>query len=134
MLRPLMSLKVLLPFQVFLEETAVMSLVAETLRGSFGFLPRRLDCVAPLVPGILTYTTEKAGEQYIAVDEGLLVKTGREVFVSVRNAIGGRDLGQLRQAVDEEFLVLDEREQHVRSVLAKMETGLIRRFVEFRHG
>ena len=72
-------------------------------------------------------------EVYVAVDEGVLVKTGLDVLVSVRNAIGGTDLGQLREAVEREFLNLNEREQSVRSVIAKMESGFIRRLAEFHH-
>ncbi len=126
-----MNLKVLLPFGVFAEKTGVTRIVAETREGSFGLLPRRLDCVAALAPGILTY--EDDDEVYVAVDEGVLIKTGPNVLVSVRNAIAGTDLGQLREAVEREFLNLDEREQAVRSVLAKMESGLIRRLVNFHH-
>jgi F-type H+-transporting ATPase subunit epsilon len=33
--------------------------------------------------------------------------------------------------VEREFLDLNEREQSVRSVMAKMESGFIRRFAEF---
>ena len=36
---------------------------------------------------------------------------------------GGMDLDQLREAVEQEFLNLDEREQSVRSVMAKLESG-----------
>jgi F-type H+-transporting ATPase subunit epsilon len=129
----LMNLKVLLPFQVFVVKSGVTRIVAETHAGSFGLLPRRLDCIASLTPGILTFATAAEGEVFLAIDEGVLVKTGREVLVSVRNAIGGRDLGQLRRAVEEEFLHLNEREQSVRAVLAKMESGFIRRFAEFQH-
>jgi len=128
-----MKLKVLLPFRVFTEKEDVMRIVVETPQGSFGFLPHRLDCVAPLSPGILTYETKTEGEVYIAVDEGVLVKTGADVLVSVRNAIGGAELGELRTSVEREFLNIDEREQNVRSVLAKMESGFIRRLVEFYH-
>ena len=130
----LMHLKVLLPFRVFAENTGVSRIVAETREGSFGLLPHRLDCVAALVPGILIYEDEAEDEVYVAVDEGVLVKAGLEVLVSVRNAIGGTDLGQLREAVDREFLNLNEREQNVRSVMAKMESGFIRRLAEFHHG
>ena len=129
----LMTLKVLLPFQVFAEKTSVSRIVAETREGSFGLLPHRLDCVAALVPGLLLYETEAEGEVCVAIDEGVLVKTGMDVLVSVRNAIGGADLGQLHAAVEREFLKLNEREQSVRSVMAKMESGFIRRFAEFHH-
>ena len=129
----LMHLKVLLPFQIFAEKTDVSRIVAETREGSFGLLPHRLDCVAALVPGILIYENEAEGEVYVAVDEGVLIKTGLDVLVSVRNAIAGTDLGQLREAVDKEFLDLNEREQNVRSVMTKMESGFIRRLAKFHH-
>ena len=131
-MRPV-NLKILLPFQVFAEKTGVSRIVAETGAGSFGILPRRLDCVAALVPGILTFESETEGEVYTAVDEGVLIKTGPDVFVSVRNAIAGTDLGRLRDAVVKEFLNRDERERKVRSVLAKMESGFIRRLVDIQH-
>ena len=128
-----MHLKVLLPFGIFADKTGVSRIVAQTREGSFGLLPHRLDCVAALAPGILIYETQEQGEVYVAVDEGVLVKTGPDVLVSVRRALGGTDLGQLRDAVEQEFLILDEREQSVRTVMAKLETGFLRRFAIFQH-
>jgi len=128
-----MSLKVLLPFQVFADVSGVSRIVAETRDGSFGLLPHRLDCVAALAPGILIYQHEAEAEVYVAVDEGVLVKTGTDVLVSVRNAIGGTDLGQLHEAVAREFLKRDAQEQNVRSVMARMESDFIRRIAEFQH-
>ena len=129
-----MNLKILLPFQVFVEKTGVSRIVAENAGGSFGLLPHRLDCVAALVPGILAYETDADGEVFVAVDEGVLVKTGPEVFVSVRRAISGTDLGRLREAVEKEFKTLDEDERSVRSATVKLEAGLLRRFTNLaRH-
>jgi F-type H+-transporting ATPase subunit epsilon len=127
----LMNLKILLPFQVFTEKTGISRIVAETHEGSFGILPHRLDCVAALGPGILIFAAEADGEAYVAVDEGVLVKTGLDVLVSVRNAISGTDLGQLREAVQREFMHLDAQEENVRSMLAKMEGDLMRRMATF---
>ena len=129
----LMNLKILLPFQVFAEKTGVSRIVAETREGSFGLLPHRMDCVAALAPGILTYENESEGTVYVAVDEGVLVKTSLDVVVSARNAIGGTDLGQLHAAVEREFLNLNERERIVRSTMAVMESDFIRRLAEFHH-
>jgi F-type H+-transporting ATPase subunit epsilon len=69
----------------------------------------------------------------VAVDEGVLIKTGQDVFVSVRNAIYGTDLSQLREAVEREFLTVDESEQRIRSVMAKLESNLVRRLAEFKN-
>lgn len=128
-----MNLKVLLPYKIFAEKTGVSRIVAESRTGSFGLLPHRLDCVASLASGILVFETEAEGEVCIAVDEGILVKSGADVLVSVRNAIGGTDLDKLREAVEEEFMNLGEQEKSVRSVLAKLESGFVRRFAAFHH-
>ena len=126
-----MHLKILLPHKVFADRQDILRIVAVSREGSFGLLPRRLDCVVPLSAGILIYESAAEGEVFIAVDEGVLVKTGVDVLVSVRNAIGGMGLDKLRDAVEEEFLHLDEQEQKLRSVLAKMESGFIRRLATF---
>jgi F-type H+-transporting ATPase subunit epsilon len=128
-----MNLKLLLPFQVFAEKSGVLRIVAETPMGSFGLLPHRLDCVAALAAGILVYETEEEGEVFVAVDEGVLVKTGAEVLVSVRRAIVGKDLAKLRELVAQEFSTLDESERNARSVMAKLETVFLNRFATFKN-
>ena len=126
-----MHLKVLLPFRVFTDKRGVTRIVAETLEGSFGLLPHRRDCVAALVPGVLTYETDADGEVFLAVDEGVLIKAGAEVLVSVRRASGGTDLEQLRDAVQREFLNLDEQARNVRDATSKLESGFVSRFANF---
>jgi F-type H+-transporting ATPase subunit epsilon len=130
----LMNLKIILPFQIFTEKKDVSRIVAEAREGSFGLLPQRLDCVIALEPGIFIYETDAEGEVYVAVDEGVLIKTGQEVLVSVRNAIVGTNLSQLREAVEREFLTLDKSEEKIRSVMAKLESELVSRLVEFHNG
>jgi F-type H+-transporting ATPase subunit epsilon len=128
-----MNLKILLPFHVFADKADVVRVVAETHDGSFGLLPHRRDCVAALEPGILTYETAGGGPVYVAVDQGVLVKYGEQVLVSVRRAIAGADLGQLQESVKREFLKLDDRERDVRAAVSKMEGSLMRHLEEFSH-
>ena len=128
-----MQLKLLLPSEVLLDNINVLRIVAETNAGSFGILPHRLDCVAALVPGILTYEEKENIPVYLAVDEGVLVKVGPQVLVSVRRAIGGSDLGQLHEAVNKQFLALEKQERDVRDAIAKMESSFIGRIAEFVH-
>lgn len=110
---------------MFLVESGVKRIVVHTLQGFVGLLPHRLDCTAAIAPGILTYETEADGEVYLAVDQGILVKSGLDVMVSVRRAMRGHDLDQLHEAVKREFLQVEQQEQAVREVLAKMESGFI---------
>ena len=129
----LMQLKFLTPSKVFCSLDRIARIVAESRSGSFGILPHRLDCVAALTAGVLTYATDEGKEVYVAVDEGVLVKVGSQVLISVRRAMGGVDLGQLRKAIDHDFLTRDAQEKTVRTAVAKLESSLIRRFAEFHH-
>jgi F-type H+-transporting ATPase subunit epsilon len=129
-----MNLKILLPYRIFAQKSDVSRIVAETSDGSFGLLPNRLDCVAALVPGILIYTTQADGTVYVAVDEGVLVKNGAEVLVSVRRAISGINLGELHESIRREFQMVDARDREVRAAVAKMEGAIVGRLAEFRHG
>jgi F-type H+-transporting ATPase subunit epsilon len=127
-----MTLRVLLPFEIFADETGVSRVVVETPQGLFGLLPQRLDCVAALVPGILIFETEARGEVFLAVDKGVLVKTGQDVLVSVRRALRGKALAGLRDDVEREFLTLDAHEEEMRTAMARLETGFLRRFATMR--
>lgn len=127
-----MHLKILLPYKVFADIRSVKKIVIDTSAGSYGILPRRLDCSAALLPGILEYETENEGVRYIALDHGIMIKAGSEVLVSVRNAMGNAPLGKLRALVEEEMMQLDELEINARSVMAKLETGFLRNFQKLR--
>jgi len=127
-----MDLKILLPYRIFAEIDNVSSIVAETCEGSFGVLPQRLDCVAAIVPSIFSYETDSNSKHYVAVDEGVLVKTGAKVMLSVRNAFGGTDLGKLHQSVEDEYKKLDESERDIRSTMAKLESGFLNSMNRFQ--
>ncbi len=124
----LMQLQVLLPFKVFANYEAIESIVLETQAGAYGLLPHRRDCVAALEPGILTVTTQGHDPSYMAIDEGVMVKNGQQVWVSVRNAHTDVDLEALKQSVKTVFLSLTEQEREVRGVLARLESGFMRGF------
>ena len=126
------ALRIFLPEKVLLERS-VRKVVAEGRRGSFGLLPRHVDFVEPLVPGILSFTPVDGEEDvFVAVDEGVLVKCGAEVRVSVRHAVLGPVLGDLEQTVRERFQRIDDREDAMRSALAKLESEVIRSFIDVK--
>lgn len=130
--KTLMQLKILLPYGVFADIKNVKRIVVDTTDGSYGILPRRLDCTAALVTGILLYETKSEGEKYVAVNEGILIKAGSQVSISVRHAIGNAPLGKLRAMVEKEMVELDELEINARTVMAKLETGFLRNFQKLR--
>ena len=124
-------LKILLPNEVFAKHQNVLRIIVETIDGSYGLFPNRRDCTAALVPGILTYQIGSEKEMYIAVDQGIFVKKGNEVFISVRQAIQGIGLSQLRDTVKAKFLTLDEKQQEIRFAMDKLESSFLQRLTEF---
>jgi F-type H+-transporting ATPase subunit epsilon len=126
-----MKLKVVTPVEMFIVED-VVKISAEGNKGFFCLLPRHVDFVSSLVPGILSYTAETGGEVYIAVDEGLLIKKQDDVTVSVKAAIKGKEPGSLNKIVGEHIESTDEREKKSRQILAKMEADFARRFLEIK--
>lgn len=124
-----MRLKVLLPTEVLIDDE-VQKVIAEAENGFFCLLPRHIDFVAALVPGILYYTTLDGNEPFVAVDEGTLVKCGSDVLVSVLNGVAGTRLEELEATVTESFRNLGAEERRARSALARLEAGTMRRFLE----
>jgi F-type H+-transporting ATPase subunit epsilon len=126
-----MRLKLLLPTEVLIDRE-VRKVVAEAENGAFGLLPHHIDFVAALVPGILIYVDAAGAERFVGIDQGILVKCAGEVLVSTHSAIEGEDLDALRHEVRERYFELDEIEKSARSALARLEAGVVRRFIELR--
>ena len=124
-----MTLKIMVPNRILVDQEA-RKVSAEAQNGSFTILPRHIDSVAALVPGILSFTAEDGKEVFLAVDEGLLVKCAEDVAVATADAVQGENLETLHRALREQFLGRDERRRRSRTVLSRLETTLARRFME----
>lgn len=125
-----MRLKVVLPTKIFIDRE-VKKVIAEAGNGHFCILPKHIDFVAALVPGILSFEYD-GKEEFLAIDEGILVKCSSDVRISTRRAIRSKDLGTLKQTLEEEFRILDDREKKTRTILAKLELDFARRFLKLR--
>ncbi len=126
-----MRFKLLLPTEVLLDEP-VQKIVAEAQNGFFGILPRHIDFVAALVPGVLIYVDAEGIEGFVGIDEGMLVKRANDVMASTRNAVLGNDLATLKDLVRQRFVEIGEHERSVRSAIGRLEAGVVRRFIELQ--
>ena len=124
-----MRLKVWVPTEVFLDEE-VTKVKAEADNGWFCILPRHIDYVTALAPGILFFERPGQPAECLAIDRGILVKCGPEVAVSTRHAVRGASLETLQDAVAQQFRVLQEKEQAARVLEAKLEAELVRQLVQ----
>ena len=125
----MMQLKVQVPGQVFIDEP-VQKIVAEAQNGFFCLEPRHIDFVAALVPGLITYIAADGLERILATDEGILVKCDTEVLISTFSAVLGQELETLRETMTSYFNNQTEEERLARSAAARLEAGIVRRFIE----
>lgn len=126
-----MFLNIVLPHEILLSQKDVRRIVVESRHGSFGLLPRRLDCAMPLSSGILVFEIEQ-GEQYVAIGPGVLTKVGDHVSVAVSHAMHSYDLKTVKQMAYVQFLKEEERQKEVRTALAKLEMAFARNFLELK--
>ena len=124
-----MDLKVLCLTDLLVDQP-VRKIMAEGDGGGFCLLPNHVDYVAVLPAGLLIFETSTGEEHCLAIDEGILVKQGAAVWVSVRNAVRGDNLNDLQQAVQAQFTQLDEQEERARSMLARLESSIVRDFID----
>ncbi|APD47161.1 F0F1 ATP synthase subunit epsilon [Synechococcus sp. CS-602] len=119
-----MELQVLAPFEEILRAD-VVKVLAESQSGYFALLPHHADLVSTLVPGILSYEYLDGRDGFVAVDEGLLLKRGSQLMVTVRQGVAGGSLETLQKTVVEKFQALDVREEQARAVLARLEASFV---------
>lgn len=124
-----MRLEVLLPSKVLLDD-AVVKVVARAENGSFCLLPRHVDFVTALPPGILRFVSASGDERFLGIDEATLVKCGGRVSVATAAAVEAPGLDELASAVARAFLELDERARLTRTAMARLEASVVRRFME----
>ena len=122
-----MRLRISLPTETLVDED-VAKVIAEAENGMFCILPRHTDFVAALVPSVLYFFAVEGRESFAALDEGILVKCGRDVLVSAPKGVRGTDLDRLESLVETSFLQIDEAERKARTALARLEAGTLRGF------
>ena len=124
-----MRLRVMVPTRELIDES-IVKIVARGADGAFCLLPRHADFVSALVPGIIVATRADGIERFLATDEGLLVKTGPDVLISVAHASAGDDVDSLRKALDARFDALDDEARRARTALARLEASTLRGFLD----
>ena len=123
-----MHLHVVTPGRVVID-TSADKVSTEAVNGAFTLLPRHIDVVATLVPGLLSYVLDDV-ERLVAIDGGILVKRDRAVRVATGEAIPGDDAADLQRSLSTSLEDSSDLERRTRAAIAHLETDAIRRLME----
>ena len=124
-----MIVKLITPNSIMLHRDFV-KVIADGTHGNFCILPRHADYLAPLVPGILVLTDQDDNVRLFATGDGLLVKCGNNVLITVRQAIASDNLVQLQATVRSRFQSMDAKKMAGIAAMASLEANLVRRLLE----
>ncbi len=123
-----MNVKVVIPTSIVFSGD-VERFTFEGVDGAHGILPNHIDFVDAVKPGILRIQSHGT-EIFIANDIGIIVKQGKKVLISTRNAIPGNgDVGTMRNTVREHFRNMSEHDKQANRVIVRLESEFLRRFV-----
>lgn len=115
-------------------DTQVVHLSAPGPHGRFVVLPRHVDTVIPLGPGLTTFLTPSGGgdaggvtvERFLAHAQGVLVKVGREIRVVFEHVVVCDHVEEAEDAVRARFRERTRRERLAASTLARLEAEIAR--------
>jgi F-type H+-transporting ATPase subunit epsilon len=126
-----MRLQLYVPGGIVYDEDGIDAVSGEAVNGSFTLLPRHVDFVTALVPGLLS-ARRRGRETFFAVDGGILVKEGPAVLVAAYDAVAGAPLGALHEIVERRFRDRAEAGRRTAEAFAKLEAGFIRTLMALR--
>lgn len=92
----ILNLRIYTPDKLFIDET-ITKITVYGKEGCFTILPKHIDYVSSFDDCILYFEKENKDVVFIGVNQGILVKSGREIQISTFNAInGGSSLDELK--------------------------------------
>jgi F-type H+-transporting ATPase subunit epsilon len=126
--RNILNLRIYTPQKLFLEETITKLKVSE--KGcNYTILPRHIDYLSSFSRSTINFRKLSGEEGYVWLNQGILVKCGREIQISVFSAInGGSSVENLKLMMDnnmKNFRTLIESTKKFKLTLKNIEDKVI---------
>ncbi len=132
-----MRLKTLLPTGVAVDED-VLRVRVDTRNGSMTFLPHHADYLTVLTAGLVSYRVvkedKKTKDVFMACDQGILVKEGDKISLSVRKAIISDDIEYLTKLISKDFKKTEDERKKANVAIARLEVGLTKGLLKLSKG
>ncbi len=122
-----MRIKIITPAEIKVDAPARW-VRADAPDGSFALLPRHIDFVTRLVPGLITFERTDGAIRYAGSGAATLVKRGPDVMISAHDVVLGDTPDEVQQQLARALRTIDEIERQERALLARLEADMIRRF------
>lgn len=126
-----MDLTVYSPLGTVLK-TKIKKVTFETLNGYYTLMPKHIDFVSAMNANIVRYTTVENEEKFVACHQGIVVKKGNDVTISVQKAVKSDTLDELQKTILIDFKESEEQRKELNTAMARLEVGLVRGFTQLK--
>lgn len=133
-MKNIINLKVYTPAKLFLSET-INSITIQGREGNFTILPRHVDYITSFGDSIIIYKTLDNTLAYLAVNQGVLVKIGRELELSVFSAEQANSLEELKikiKDLNEKISSFLNQDKNLNNSLKLMEVLMLEKILKFK--
>lgn len=130
----ILNLRIYTPEKLVLEEE-ILKITVNGEEGSFTILPRHIDYISSFNDCIIYYTDKNEKVKFIAVNQGILTKTGRNIEISTFHIITGNSLQELKNNMNEmasKSEDLANYDQKINQNLKQIEFNLFKKIMEFK--
>ena len=130
----ILNLRIYTPEKLALEEE-ILKITVNGEEGSFTILPKHVDYISSFNDCIIYYTDKSNNIRFIAINQWILTKIGRNIEISTFHIITGNTLQELKDNMNEISKKSDEldiKEKQLNQNLKQIEFNLFKKIMEFK--
>lgn len=129
-----LNLRVYTPEKLFLEKE-ILKITLNGKEGSFSILPKHVDYISSFDDCIMCYTDTSNKTSFLATNQGIITKIGRNIEISTFHVIVGNSLMELKNNINElskKSKDIANKNTEINENLKKMELSILKKIMEYK--
>lgn len=129
-----LNLRIYTPEKLFLEKE-ILKITLNGKEGSFSILPKHVDYISSFDDCIMCYTETSNKTSFLATNQGIITKIGRNIEISTFHVIVGNSLMELKNNINElskKSKDIANKNTEINENLKKMELSILKKIMEYK--
>ena len=129
-----LNLRIYTPEKLFLEKE-ILKITFNGKGGRFSILPKHVDYISSFDDCIMCYTETSNKTSFLATNQGIITKIGRNIEISTFHVIVGNSLMELKNNINElskKSKDIANKNTEINENLKKMELSILKKIMEYK--
>lgn len=129
-----LNLRIYTPEKLFLEKE-ILKITLNGKEGSFSILPKHVDYISSFDDCIMCYTDTSNKTSFLATNQGIITKIGRNIEISTFHVVVGNSLMELKNNINElskKSKDIANKNTEINENLKKMELSILKKIMEYK--